>query len=233
MTDSDFIEVYEDALAPEQCAALIARFEASGQAVRGETGGGLDTGLKDSWDITLAHHPEWNDAVVQLNSAMLRGLVLYLRKYPYTVLSPFLLRRQDPATGTLSILGPDIVAAMSDRDIASMASRLLRPGGINIQKYVAGVGGYPCWHSEIYPVPGNADAMHRTLLWTVYLNDGFAGGETEFFHQGKKIVPKTGAILFAPAGFTHTHRGNRPVRGDKYIATSWVLLQTADAMRGT
>ncbi len=44
----DFIEVYEDALDAQTCAALIQRFDASGKAVRGQTGSGVDTTLKDS-----------------------------------------------------------------------------------------------------------------------------------------------------------------------------------------
>ena len=48
MNNPDFIEVYENALDAAACAALIQRFDASGQAVRGATGGGVDTTLKDS-----------------------------------------------------------------------------------------------------------------------------------------------------------------------------------------
>jgi hypothetical protein len=29
--------------------------------------------------------------------------------------------------------------------------------------------------------------------------------------------------VIMPAGFTHTHRGNVPLSGDKYIMTSWLL----------
>ena len=35
------------------CRALVERFEASGLARRGETGGGVDVSIKDSWDIPL------------------------------------------------------------------------------------------------------------------------------------------------------------------------------------
>jgi hypothetical protein len=38
--------------------------------------------------------------------------------------------------------------------------------------------------------------------------------------------------LIAPAAFTHTHRGNRPLGGDKVIATSWVLFQRAEQLFG-
>ena len=35
-------------------------------------------------------------------------------------------------------------------------------------------------------------------------------------------------MLIAPTAFTHTHRGNMPKRGDKYIATSWILFQRSE-----
>ena len=75
-----------------------------------------------------------------------------------------------------------------------------------------------------------AETLHRTLLWTIYLNDDFHDGETEFLYQERKIVPRTGCLLIAPTAFTHTHRGNRPRGGDKYIATSWILFQRAETL---
>ena len=48
----------------------------------------------------------------------------------------------------------------------------------------------------------------------------------------RKVVPRTGDLLIAPTAFTHTHRGNRPGGGDKYIATSWILFQRAESLYG-
>jgi hypothetical protein len=139
---------------------------------------------------------------------------------------------RDPASGEMTLLTPESLAALPDERLGALAMRAFRPGSINLQKYVAGEGGYPRWHCELYPPqndPG-CESLHRTLLWTLYLNDGFGDGETEFLHQGRKITPRTGALLLAPAGFSHTHRGNVPRGGDKYIATSWVLFQRGDAV---
>ena len=58
-------------------------------------------------------------------------------------------------------------------------------------------------------------------------------GETEFFYQRKKVIPKAGSVLIAPTAFTHTHRGNRPSGGDKYIATSWILFNRAEQIYGS
>jgi hypothetical protein len=101
-----------------------------------------------------------------------------------------------------------------------------------MQKYLENKGGYFHWHSEHYPHPTDPhqDSLHRTLLWMVYLNDVEEGGETEFYFQNIKSKPKQGTLVLAPADFTHTHRGNKPVSGDKYIFTSWVLFQRAADM---
>ena len=78
-------------------------------------------------------------------------------------------------------------------------------------------GGYHIWHFE-------NDAMSvasRILTWTIYLNDVEEGGETEFLYQHKRVKAEKGNILIFPASFTHTHRGNPPISGDKYILTGW------------
>jgi hypothetical protein len=47
-----------------------------------------------------------------------------------------------------------------------------------------------------------------------------------------QIAPRTGSLLIAPTAFTHTHRGNRPQGGDTFIATRWILFQSAYKMYG-
>lgn len=227
----DFIEVYDDALDPRTCAELLAAYSAStGKITRGATGGGVNTALKDSWDICISRHPEWKSAENLLNTAVMRGMLAYVRKYAYLALAPLMLTKIDGKTGASSMLDADSIRAMDDAQLQALIVQLFRPGDINIQRYLADVGGYPYWHSEISPRVGDADRLHRVLLWTLYLNDGFGGGETEFHFQDRRIAPKTGSLLIAPAGFTHTHRGNRPSGGDKYIATSWILFQPAEKL---
>ena len=72
------------------------------------------------------------------------------------------------------------------------------------------------------------EGLHRLVLWMYYLNDVEVGGETEFYFQKRAIRPRKGTVVIAPAGFTHTHRGNVPLSGDKYIITSWLLYNRAD-----
>ena len=232
MTLPDFVEVYDNALDAANCRMLIDRFETSGIARRGETGGGVDAKVKDSWDIPLHLQAGWADAQQMLNDAALRGFKNYLRRYPHAALAPMRLQVPDPATGTMVALDAERMATLDDALLESIVVMLFRPGTINLQKYIANQGGYPYWHCELYPSPqpDHGDALHRVVLWTIYLNDDFDEGQTEFLYQHRKIVPKTGSLLIAPTAFTHTHRGNMPTRGDKYIATSWMLFRRAEAM---
>jgi hypothetical protein len=233
MSAADFIEVYDGAIDAPACRALIERFERSGQAQRGATGGGVDVALKDSWDIQLDASPGWADARQQLNDAAVRGLRQYLRRYAHVALAPLQLKMKDAASGELRALDAEGVTAMGDDLLDGLIAKVFRPGSINLQKYVAGQGGYPYWHCEQYPKRDNGEALHRAVLWTIYLNDGFEAGETEFLYQQRKVAPRTGSLLIAPTGFTHTHRGNRPEGGDKYIATSWILYQRAEQLYAT
>lgn len=230
--NADFIEVYDDALPSETCALLVRYFEESGAAVPGRVGGGVLPELKDSRDILISGAPEWKEAEAALNAAMFAGLLAYLRKYRYALIAPLLLQVQDPASGALRRIAADDFDDMDDAALGKLVRAVLRPGSINLQRYTADQGGYPYWHCELYPKDASCETLHRSLLWTLYLNDGFGEGETEFLYQQRKIVPKAGSLLIAPTAFTHTHRGNRPRGGDKYIATSWVLFQRAEQIFG-
>ena len=87
---------------------------------------------------------------------------------------------------------------------------------VKIQKTKVGEG-YHMWHCE------NAEmkARNRVLAFSVYLNDVAEGGETEFLYQKTKFKPQKGDVLIWPGGYTHLHRGNPPISGEKYIATGW------------
>ena len=231
MNPGDFIEVYEVALNAEACAQILAAFEESGAAVPGRVGGGVMPELKDSRDIQITGKPEWQEVEAALNNAVFAGLLAYLRKYPHALIAPLMLQVQG-ADGKPRRIAAEDFDAMDDEAVANLVRAVLRPGAINLQRYTAGQGGYPYWHCELYPRDPACDTLHRHLLWTVYLNDDFQAGETEFFHQQRKVPPRTGSLLIAPASFTHTHRGNRPEGGDKYIATSWVLFNRAEQIFG-
>ena len=226
----DFIEVYPGALPKAVCASAIEWFEKSGAAQRGKTGGGVDVTLKDSWDIEISGKPEWKPLVDAIQNAAFAGFREYVRKYKYTLLAPLSLKLKHPETGELTAIDAQSIDKMPDETFGALLQYGFRPGSINLQKYIADQGGYPYWHCEHYPKQATVEPLHRVLLYSIYLNDAFSAGETEFLYQSRKIAPKTGDLLIAPAFFTHTHRGNKPVGGDKYIATSWILYQRAEAL---
>lgn len=92
------------------------------------------------------------------------------------------------------------------------------PRYMKVQKTIP-TQGYHTWHSEYSSSNSSRD---RVLSWILYLNDIHYGGETEFLYQSLRVNPKMGTLILFPAYFTHTHRGNPPLREEKYIATGWV-----------
>ena len=226
---ADFIEVAPDAIDRETCAAIVARMRASEGLQAGRVGGGVHPELKRSRDLRISGDPDWAEMEQRLQQAVFVGLVSYVRRYPQVLISPLMLQI-DGSEGQPRRLQAEDFAAMSDDAVATLARTCLRPGAINLQWYAAGEGGYPYWHCELYPRDAGGETLHRHLLWTLYLNDGFEAGETEFLFQQRKIAPRAGSLLIAPTAFTHTHRGNRPQHGDKFIATSWILFQPAEKL---
>ena len=87
---------------------------------------------------------------------------------------------------------------------------------VKLQKTIPGEG-YHVWHCEHDGVPYGK----RLFLVILYLNE-VSGGETEFLYQHKRVAPKTGRLMICPSGFTHTHRGNPPLEGHKYILNGWI-----------
>lgn len=92
------------------------------------------------------------------------------------------------------------------------------PFYIKIQKTEKSQG-FHQWHFEHN---GHSDSKNRLFAWILYLNDIEMGGETEFLYQSIRVQPKKGTFVLFPAGFTHTHRGNPPLKGVKYLATGWI-----------
>ena len=225
----DFIGIYPNLLAPERCNDIIHQFDQSELAVPGRVGAGIMPDLKHSQDIHLNQHPRWQALEKELNTAMFKALLQYVRQYPFSLIAPLMMQRQMP-DGSITRYRQDDIQALDDKALGDLLRAAFRPGAINLQRYQADEGGYPYWHCEFYPKDQNAESLHRALLWTAYLNDAFDEGETEFYYQQKKITPVTGTFLIAPSAFTHTHRGNQPKNGAKYIATSWILFQRAESL---
>jgi len=90
---------------------------------------------------------------------------------------------------------------------------------VRLQKTSPGEG-YHTWHSE----DNGHQVKGRIMAYMLYLNDDFEGGETEFIYQKDRIKPRKNRLVIWPATYTHVHRGNPPINGDKYIITGWVEM---------
>lgn len=88
---------------------------------------------------------------------------------------------------------------------------------MKLQKTLPGEG-YHVWHFE----SDSSERADRFCAWGIYLNTVESGGETEFLYQGVRIPAVQGTLALWPATYTHTHRGNPPLIGEKYLLTGWI-----------
>lgn len=91
---------------------------------------------------------------------------------------------------------------------------------MKIQKNLQGQG-YHQWHYENI----NRQSAARLFNYQLFLNNVEEGGETEFLYYSRREKPQQGTLLIYPCAFTHTHRGNPPLTGSKYIINGWIELE--------
>ena len=96
-------------------------------------------------------------------------------------------------------------------------SSQIQDSGYNVKRYRP--NDYYNWHIDCQIFQGG---WTRTVACIWYLNEVEEGGETEFAF-GHKVVPSTGKLILFPATWNFPHRGLSPIKGNKYIITSFVL----------
>ncbi len=215
---------FNNVLSADLCQMLINKFQQDPARRPGRTGSGVDPSKKLSTDLSISSLTNWQSECSDIQGIIKQGLVHYVREYPFLItgaVSPTLL---DPHSGQPIAVQANDIASLSDESLSFMLDQIFEQDDINMQFYEAGKGGYPHWHSEQFPDPNRDDnaSLHRVLLWLIYLNDVEDGGETQFIYQQASIKPKTGSLVLAPCGFTHTHRGVTPQSNHKYVLASWV-----------
>lgn len=226
----EFIKVIDNVLSPELCKKLMRKFDKSKNIKPGRTGGGVDTDKKISSDVSIVTNQEFQPETQEVLQQTTAQIIEYFREHYFALIGPLGLTLANPDTGKPEKITQDNFHKIAEPQLPMLIQNLFRLGDVTQQMYKQGRGGYPYWHSEVYPQAGNNDALHRILLFMFYLNDVEKGGETEFYYQDMKVQPKQGTMVIAPAYFTHTHRGNIPTSGSKYILTSWVLFNQAEKL---
>ncbi len=190
---------------------------------------GIDETKKNSLDLTLDNFEDLASIKNELLGYTLEKATDYFTKYSMALMGAVSVSVADEK-GKPVVLVPDNFEKLGRPRAEPLVKYLYRSGTINLQKYIKNAGGYHHWHSEQFPQIPHNEALHRVVLYMFYLNDVEEGGETEFYYQQRKIKPKKGSMVIAPAGFTHTHKGHIPVSGDKFIATSWIMWNPADRL---
>ena len=225
-----FIQVIEHAISDDMCDQFVTQFELSKHTQPGRTGGGIDTEKKRSFDVSIVQHPEFKAPYQALLPVVGQHILRYFEKYFFALIGPIGLTVKHPKTGQPVKLSHENFNEVGLPNLSNLMRYLFRLGDINAQKYECQQGGYPYWHSEVYPQTNSIDALHRVLLFMFYLNDVDEGGETDFYYQDISIKPRKGTMVIAPAYFTHTHRGQVPISNDKYILTSWVSFNSGNVI---
>ncbi|MGX5200437.1 2OG-Fe(II) oxygenase [Aliikangiella sp. IMCC44632] len=231
----NFIIEFKNALSPEYCDHLIKKFEAAKDKSPGRTGAGVDKSKKDSVDLAISGHPNWQQESQTISQTIYQATLEYAKMYPFILTGAISPAIQDPKSGQVRSITHEDIGQLNNQNIDNLVRSIYCMDNINMQRYTKGSGGYHHWHSEHYPHPNdpNQKSLHRVLLWLLYLNDIEQGGETEFFYQQAKVKPQKGSLILAPCGFTHTHRGHVPISSDKYVLASWVMYKPAQQMYAT
>jgi hypothetical protein len=201
---NNFIGIFHNAVHPNLCDNIINYYEDAHKvnlAMSRRTSDGSSKTLKDTSQV-------FHD--IGLNSpANVDQLDALTNAYNFGYYSKHMLE-------ATKYIGQCHSIYAEEYDILSTVDSYSIDHTLKVQKTSPG-GGYHVWHCE----HGGAMYGRRLLSVAVYLNDVEEGGETEFLYQRLRIKPTKGTVLIFPPSYTHTHRGNPPLRGDKYMITTW------------
>ena len=192
---NDFIGVFDDVYEKEYCDSLINAFELSVEM--NKTVKRVDHGYNPQQANNTMYYVANHLFANQQRSQTFVGLEI-LQTFNKTIWECYDVYRKK--YGVLEGIG----------------RHQLNPD-VKIQKTLPSEG-YHVWHCE----HGDVQSSSRMMLVMLYLNDVEEGGETEFLYQSRRIEPKMGRLVFCPAQFTHTHRGNPPLKGNKYMMNGWL-----------
>lgn len=191
----DHIGIYENALTLEQCDSLISQFHFSKDAGQTKMRSEYDPSPSTNKKDESMSLLDWDDYTSEESKITWQNQKDFIEYIEGAIVGHYI----------------------DQHPVLKEANYRIFQG--KVQRTVPGEG-YHIWHCEIVGTKG--EDRDRFLAWSVFLNDVEEGGETEFLHQSVRFKPKAGTAIVFPAYFTHMHRGNPPLSGEKFIATGWV-----------
>ena len=158
---TDFIRVYENALSDDFCDNFINTFTQSPHVKQGVTSGGVDLKKKDSHDLHLNSHPEYAEQLKHIQQTTAQHVFNYIEEHIFMMIGAFGLKVYHPKTGEVVDLTQENFDEVGKPQLPVLVQQIFRLGNIQAQKYEVNKGGYPYWHSEVYPQLQHNEALHR------------------------------------------------------------------------
>ena len=205
-TMKDFIGIFPNAASEEYCNKIITRFDYL-EKIEG-------TGKKQIWT-----RQELTDGVTtqKENETYFLGGVKN-DDLPLTKEDIILMGNDMPLLKEFNkIIWTCYSKYVKKYGVIPILNRHRMTSAVRLQRYKPSEG-YHVWHCD----NSGFYYSHRMLVAILYLNTVKEGGETEFLYQRTRISPKQGTLILFPPSWTHTHRGNPPLSGNKYILTTWM-----------
>ena len=195
-TIKDFIGIFPNAVSKEYCNEVINHF----QFVQKTRGGGLGNIVtrQDHGAPRMMKDSDMYFFENELDPIVLEDTSLILQEYNAATWKCYTKLREKYG----------ILETLSQHQMSH---------SVKIQKYEPSQG-YHVWHCDT----DNMITSRRMLVVTLYLNTVEEGGETEFLYQSMRMPAVQGTLVLFPTGWTHAHRGNPPLKGNKYIMNTWL-----------
>lgn len=187
--------VYEcKTLIPEDfCVHLIEKFERDIHKKIGQVGQRqTNTHIRNNIVLELTNRDDWKEENEYLHYIMNMGMTEYI-----------------------SYIRDELYGEPNKHNISRLFAGDISISDFLIQKYSPGE--HFDWHTD------NSQYEKRMITFIMYLNtmDENSGGETQFW-KGKNIIPKRGNVIFFPSTWTYLHRGDKVLKGAKYIVTGFI-----------
>ncbi|MEE9381930.1 MAG: 2OG-Fe(II) oxygenase [Nannocystaceae bacterium] len=143
---------------------------------------------------------------------------LFVREALHRERNPALLERWKRVDQALfEAINPKLVAYIEE--LKYLMGTPYRDEGFRFKRYPVNEGRFGMHYDATPTTP------KRVFSMILYLNDVDEGGETDYPEQGTRIKPKAGRLAVAPPFWTHPHRGNVPISGDKYIVNNFASFR--------